>query len=507
VNRNAALAMSLAFALTLQVSCGSSPDTASPPPHESGVVDPIEGQELARVASPPAVPPPISRTYATKVVMDVEVREHTGTLADGVDYLYFTYGDQAPGQFYRVRQGDLIEVHLHNHPDNSLAHSIDFQGATGPTADASFVAPGYTRVFAWRALRPGLFLYTGAAPPAAVQVASGMFGLILVEPRGGLTKVDREYQIVQSEFYTEGTFDERGAQRFSAEKARREAPEYVVFNGRVGALTGRGALTAAAGEKVRLFFGNAGPNLASSFHVSGESFDSVSEGAGALARRDLSTVLVPAGGTATLDLGAEVPGDYAIVDRSLSRSDTKGAAGLLTVTGGTNRLVFSGATSLAPYEPGTHLTKLASFTHGAHVTGPELYATICATCHQANALGIPKAFPPLRESDFLARDRKRAIRIVMSGLRGPIVVNGAAFDGVMPNPNLDDEQIASVLGHVMTSFGNHGTPVSVGEVSEVRKAWDGVSPLVAAEGAPPPRVAVQSGAHEVAGPSGRSRIR
>jgi nitrite reductase (NO-forming) len=448
----------------------------------SEAIDPIQGQEIAASASAPAVPPPITRTFATKVILEIEIREHVAEIAEGAQYLYWTFGDEAPGKFYRVREGDLVEVHLHNHPDNSLAHNIDFQSATGPGGggDASFVAPGYSAVFAWRALRPGLYLYQCSAEPAGVHVANGMFGLILVEPRKGLSKVAHEYQIVQSEFYTEGRFGDRGAQRFSADKALKEQPDYVLFNGRVGALTGQQALKASVGERVRIFFGNAGPNLLSSFHVAGEVFDDVyGEGGAVPNQHDVQATAVPPGGSAIVEFGVEVPGDYAVVDHSLFRSHNKGTMGLLTVTGRDNRMIFSGTTVQAVYQPGTQLAKTINFARPETNDGARLFATVCATCHQPGGQGVPKAFPPLRESDFLSADPERAIRIVMSGLKGPITVNGAPYNALMPKLDLTDDQIANVLTYELTELGNKGKPVTLEQVAKVRKAWDGTSTLVA----------------------------
>lgn len=447
-----------------------------------GPVDPIQGQEMAVSAIAPAVPPPIARTFATKVILEIEIKEHVLDLAEGVQYLFWTFGDQAPGKFYRVREGDLVEVHLHNHPDNTLAHNIDFQSAIGPSGggDASFVAPGYTSVFAWRALRPGLFLYQCSAEPAGVHVANGMFGLILVEPKQGLPKVAREYQIVQSEFYTEGRFGDRGPQRFSAEKALKEQPDYVLFNGRLGSLTGPNSLHANTGERVRIFFGNAGPNLMSSFHVVGEVFDDVYGEGGVLPNQhNVQATAVPAGGSAIVEFNAEVPGDYPIVDHSLFRSHNKGTMGLLSVGGKDNRMVFSGTTVQAAYEPGTQLAKTMNFARPDTIDGPRLFATVCATCHQPGGQGVPKVFPPLRESDFLAADPERAIRIVMTGLKGPVNVNGTAYNGVMPRLELTDEQIANVLTYELTELGNKGKPITVEQVAKVRKAWDGKTSLVA----------------------------
>ena len=126
----------------LSASCGNRHETrgvvSSPE-----VIEPVQGQELAAMATAPNVPPPIARTYPTRVILNVEIKEHTASLADGVTYTYWTFGDETPGKFLRVREGDLVETHLSNHPDNTLAHNIDFHGATGPGGggEASFVAP------------------------------------------------------------------------------------------------------------------------------------------------------------------------------------------------------------------------------------------------------------------------------------------------------------------------------------------------------------------------------
>src|SRR5262249_19648303 len=165
--------------------------------------EPVQGREEAAVASAPEVPPPITRKHATRVILNVEVREHVKTLADGVQYLYWTFGDETPGKFIRVREGDLVETHFSNHPDNQLAHNLDFHGCTGPGGggEVSFIAPGHECTFTWRAMRPGLYLYHCVAAPAGVHISNGMYGLILVEPKGGMPKVDREFYICQGEFY------------------------------------------------------------------------------------------------------------------------------------------------------------------------------------------------------------------------------------------------------------------------------------------------------------------
>src|ERR1044072_1065901 len=130
--------------------------------------EPIVGQEDARVAIAPNVPPPIDRKHATRVILNVEVREHVKELADGVQYLYWSFGDETPAKFIRVREGDLVETHFSNHPDNQLAHNIDFHGATRPGGCGAppSISPGLAPVFTRPAMRPGLSLPHGVPAPA-----------------------------------------------------------------------------------------------------------------------------------------------------------------------------------------------------------------------------------------------------------------------------------------------------------------------------------------------------
>jgi nitrite reductase (NO-forming) len=464
-------------------------------------LDPPQGVERAQLALAPDVPPPIARNYATRVILDVEIKEHVKELADGVPYTYWTFGDETPGKFIRVREGDLVEVRLKNHPDNSLAHNIDFHAATGPGGggEASFVAPGHAAVFTWRAMRPGLFLYHCVAAPAGLHIANGMYGQILVEPKDGLPKVDKEFQIVQGEFYTTGAFGERGPQRFAMEKAVKEDPEYVVFNGKVGALMGANALRIRAGERVRIYLGNAGPSLVSSFHVVGEIFDNVYGEGGIVANQhNVQTTIVPVGGSAMVEFTVDVPGEYALVDHSMFRAFNKGAMGLLRAEGRENPMIFSGRSSESLYNPGTTLAKMADpagFTvePGRELDegelmklGSQVYGRVCMACHQSQGQGVPSTFPPLASSDFLMADEKRAIDIVMNGLKGRVVVNGATYDSQMPNNGLTDVEIAGVLTFVRNSFGNDGDVTTLAEVKSLREALNpSAKTLVAA--APPPK--------------------
>ncbi|HET6947571.1 MAG TPA: copper-containing nitrite reductase, partial [bacterium] len=249
---------------------------------------------------------------------------------------FWTFNGTVPGPMVRVRVGDDIELHLKNSPQSKQIHSIDLHAVNGPGGGAGLtqVPPAQERVFRWKALNPGLYVYHCASPHIPTHIANGMYGLILVEPEGGLPAVDREYYVMQGEFYTRGARGEKGSQAYDSAKAYAERPEYVVFNGRAGALTGSGALAARVGQRVRIFAGNGGPNLVWSFHVIGEIFDRVyPEGAvGSTPNTNVQSTLVPPGGAAIVEFTVNVPGTYLLVDHSIFRID-KGAVGQLTVEG------------------------------------------------------------------------------------------------------------------------------------------------------------------------------
>jgi nitrite reductase (NO-forming) len=302
----------------------------------------LHGEEIAELPLAPGVPAPITRNHAVRVIVELETIEEVGQIAPGVDYEFWTYGGSVPGNFIRVREGDLVELRLKNHATSTVPHNIDLHGATGPGggAVASWAGPGGEAVFEFRALKPGLYVYHCAVPPVGQHVANGMYGLILVEPKGGLPPVDREYYVMQGDFYTEGAHGEPGFQPFSYQKALAEQADYVVFNGAVGALHGDGALHAEVGETVRIFVGNGGPNLTSSFHVIGEIFDNVYSEGGTTVNHNVQTTLVPPGGSAIVEFRVDVPGDYIMVDHAIFRATDKGASGILRVTGADQLAIF-----------------------------------------------------------------------------------------------------------------------------------------------------------------------
>src|SRR5581483_7257774 len=268
------------IALLALAACGESEPTASPQsvtvatpqPAASGLdtggsakgdFGPPQGEPIEAVlTSPPEVPPPTHRHAPAKVIVRLEVREVEKEIADGVKYTFWTFGGTVPGSFIRVRQGDTVELHLMNHPSSKMPHNIDLHGVTGPGGGAAstFTAPGHESVFTFKALNEGLYVYHCATAPVGMHVANGMYGLILIEPPEGMPKVDREFYVMQGDFYTVGKYREKGLQPFDMQKAIDERPTYVLFNGAEGSIAGERALTAKVGERIRLYVGNGGPN-------------------------------------------------------------------------------------------------------------------------------------------------------------------------------------------------------------------------------------------------------
>lgn len=325
------------------------------------------------------LPPPITRVENATVRIALEAIAVRGTLSDGVEYEYWTYNRTVPGPFIRVKEGDTVEVSVFHNPaghshtlewnpldlaisgpfgpkiafadtqhaheeDAHMAaathahadHSIDLHAVLGPGGGAMLTRArdGETKTFSFKAMRPGLYIYHCASPHIPTHIANGMYGLILVEPKEGMAKVDREFYVMQGEFYTKGKFGAKGFQAFDKDKLDAEHPEYVVFNGRVGSLTGDRALKAKTGETVRIYFG-VGTFLPSSFHVIGGIFDRLYPEGDIVSppHRNVQTTLVPAGGAVMAEMRLEVPGTFLLVDHVLPRAIDKGAVGQMVVEG------------------------------------------------------------------------------------------------------------------------------------------------------------------------------
>jgi nitrite reductase (NO-forming) len=245
----------------------------------------------------------------------------------------------------RVMVGDTVEIHLKNDKNSQESHNIDFHAATGPGGGAAMLntEPGQESKLRFKALNVGLFFYhcATASPSIPEHIANGMYGGILVEPVGGLKKVDKEFYVVQSEFYTKP--GKKGdTLEFSFENGLAEHPSHVVFNGMAGSLV-KNPLQAKVGDTVRMFYVNAGPNHVASWHIIGEIFDRVyPEGSLTTAPLEgLQTTVVPAGGASMAEFKVEVPGTYINVDHSIFRI-AKGAVGLLKVEGPESPDIYKG---------------------------------------------------------------------------------------------------------------------------------------------------------------------
>ena len=332
-------------------------------------------REKAVITNAPEVPPPIKRSKPAVVEVHLDSSVQVMEIKQGMKYKYWTFNEHVPGPFIRARVGDTLEIHHTNSDPSGMPHNIDFHAVTGPGGGApvTTVVKGEERVAWFKLLVPGIYVYHCAAPPVMDHIANGMYGVILVEPAKGLPKVDREFYVMQSEFYTkslnvpekppmdhehmaggdqkkEDAFwgEETGPEpeptllEFSHQAGLDENPTFVVFNGKYGSLMGDGALKAKIGERVRIFFADAGPNLISSFHVIGAIFDKVYREGDLISPpgRGIQSTLVPSGGTTMVEFTPLVPGTLTLVDHAIFRVE-KGAVGYLNIEGPANPQVYT----------------------------------------------------------------------------------------------------------------------------------------------------------------------
>lgn len=304
---------------------------------ESAVGEPYDAPRLPN----PEVAPPVTHREPQTIRQEIVIEELEGYVDEGVAHRFWTFGGTVPGPMVRVRVGDTVELTLTNPPESHATHNVDFHSATGPGGGAavSLVAPGQSATFKFKALNPGVFVYHCATAPIPQHISSGMYGLMIVEPEDGLPPVDKEFYVMQGELYLEGGRGDRGLRTFSMDKMLDERPDYVVFNGSVGSITGDNMFRVNAGDTVRVFFGVGGPNLVSSFHIIGEIFDRVMIEGATEWSSNVQTTLVPAGGATIVEFTAEVPSILMMVDHSLGRLH-KGCVGMIEVAGDENPEVF-----------------------------------------------------------------------------------------------------------------------------------------------------------------------
>lgn len=288
---------------------------------------------------------PASVTYNEDGIVEIEMttKEVIGEMADGVTFNYWTFDGKVAGPFIRVREGDTVQLTIHNDPTSLHPHNIDLHAVTGPGGGgaATIVDPGESKTITFKALNAGLFVYHCAYSSASSHMTHGMYGLILVEPKEGLPPVDKEFYVMQGEFYSSGALGRQGLQLFDAHAMLDGKPQYIVFNGRTGALTE--GMDVKVGETVRLYVGNGGVNLVSNFHVIGEIFDRVYREGDLVTppAQGLQTTLIPAGGAVMVEFTADYPGKYILVDHALSRLD-RGAWGVMHVEGEADHTIFEG---------------------------------------------------------------------------------------------------------------------------------------------------------------------
>ncbi|AWK85300.1 copper-containing nitrite reductase [Azospirillum thermophilum] len=289
------------------------------------------------VLDPASVPAPEASAKRAPKTHQVSLltTEVEAKLDDGTNYTYWTFNNTVPGPMVRVRVGDTVDVKITNAQNSTMNHSVDFHAATGLLGGGQItqVEPGQTKEFSFKALTPGVYVYHCATPMVAHHISKGMYGLVVVEPEAGMAKVDHEYYVMQQEIYAAKAKNIPTAED-DYDGLVNERPNYLVFNGTVGALSKDKPLKAKVGETVRIWFGVGGPNLTSSFHVIGEIFDRVYTMGGLESEpaKGIQTVTVAPGGATMVEFKVDYPGKYALVDHALSRA-TKGLIGILEVEG------------------------------------------------------------------------------------------------------------------------------------------------------------------------------
>lgn len=296
--------------------------------------------DIARVAADPiAIPAPIHRNHAITHNVTLETKEVVGEIEPGVTFRYMTFNGQVPGPMIRVRQGDTVNLTFKNGTGNMMPHNVDLHAVygTGGGANATLAMPGETKRIRFKTLYPGAFIYHCAVPNMDYHISSGMFGMIVVEPKKGLPPVDREFYLGQNEVYTDKPTGKKGHHQFDFDKMAAENPTYVLLNGEKYALTPdhRGAMKAKTGETARIFLVTGGPNLTSSFHAIGNVFVKAwREGAfGSKPSKYLQTCSVAPGSTGVFHLEFPLAQKVKLVDHALSRVIRKGLLAIIDVEG------------------------------------------------------------------------------------------------------------------------------------------------------------------------------
>jgi nitrite reductase (NO-forming) len=377
-------------------------------------------------------------------------------IAPGVKFSAWTFGDSVPGPAVRARVGDRIRFTMTNRSDEPvpgvritaapMMHSMDFHSAmVSPQDKYRSIAPGQTISFEFTLNYPGVFMYHCGTPMVLEHIASGMYGMMIVEPREGYpTKVDREYAVIQSEFYTKldpqkRKVDGQPLYVLDGDRVRSKAPTYTVFNGRYNGMVDK-PLPAKPGERVRLFVMNVGPSNTSSFHVVGTIFDRVwIDGNPDNQFRGMQTVLLGSSGGAIVEFMIPEAGSYVMVDHHFANA-SQGAIGVIAAGGmpeggGEHEHHNIPATS-APTDPTAQKGKLA-------------FESKCLACHSiagGDKLG-PDLFGTTKRHDdgWLTRWLKSPEQMLQSDPTAKAMLERWKIP--MPNQGLSDEEIKQYLAY------------------------------------------------------------
>ncbi|HKT31627.1 MAG TPA: multicopper oxidase domain-containing protein [Gammaproteobacteria bacterium] len=419
--------------------------------------------------------PPLIGT-GDSVNVDLLATDKNVVIASDVDYQAWTFGDSVPGPVIHVRQGQTVHVTFTNH--GMMQHSIDFHAAiTPPNLHYVSIDPGKTIKFSFVASTPGVFVYHCGTPPVLLHMGNGMYGAIVVDPATPLPPAAESYVIVQSEWYTQQVSGHLMGPDF--EKMLQERPDEVVFNGAAFQYRDH-PLPVTAGERVRIYFVDAGPSLWSSFHVIGAMFDKVyPDGDAAHALSGVSTYTVGPGAGAIFDLVIPEPGKYAFVDHDMAHMMI-GAQGVFDVRepGAGPLPAEAGPPPAAPATPPVASAPppepIGPYHYDA-ARGAALYSANCSACHQPTGTGLPGAFPPLKDNPVVQDPNPtKQIATILHGLHGQNVM-GTVYPSPMPafKNVLNNVQIADIVNHERSSWGNHGKPVTAAEVKAVRSSGSG----------------------------------
>jgi nitrite reductase (NO-forming) len=322
---------------TMPVASGAgaaAPAASAPAPAASGgPAAALAAPQLVQYTAPPqaphpAVAPPYNPSAVVDLVINMDDRQAI-EVAPGSYFEGWTFNGTVPGPVIRVRQGATVNVTLVN--EGRLPHSLDFHSARTQIGNYRNVPPGEQFTWSFVARVPGVFMYHCGTPPALQHIGNGMYGVMIVDPDPPLPAADREYVLVQSEFYY-GQKQANGVITGDFMKMQKFDADAVVFNGHQTQYRDH-PLVAEPGELVRFHLVDAGPTFNSAFHVVGEIFERVYAGGNPAPENidsGIQTALVPVGGGATFDVRPEEAGDYLFVSHAFAHAN-KGAVGVLRV--------------------------------------------------------------------------------------------------------------------------------------------------------------------------------